>query len=410
MQKRLILLLTLVLLLNAWKVIGQQVDTSSSSSVSKLPTGFSVLFNKVVVYSQEGSIFSGLLVGVENDKLILRIGGQDKKIPQKNLAKVIIETEKNKSRYAISGMLLGAYLGNLIFYRAQNQPMAYMFDFEEGGIWLFLWEVTFAGAGGGLGFLSSSMFEKGKRVFNFPDSTEKRLAEWERFRRFILTGEHGPKKIHFSAQAGYIFTRVSSRYRTLMENAGYYISSYTYLFDEDAEEAIDFNLLRKLQLTISPTSNTEIGCAMYWLGEPSLLGESWQSGYPSGVAQSLHITGYYGIGIYKPFLKQMPKPIVWNVGLGAGVAKVNFSLKSSIHSWYPYLEDRSEHNISKTLFSGVVFTELNLYLHESMSLGFTADYVYIPSERAPEILEGGIPAQKLHLGNASVGFTLGLHF
>jgi hypothetical protein len=106
----------------------------------------------------------------------------------------------------------------------------------------------------------------------------------------------------------------------------------------------------------------------------------------------------------------MPKPIVWNVGLGAGVAKVNFSLESSIHSWCPTFEERSEHNISKTFFSGVIFTELNLYLHEAMSLGLTADYVFIPSEQAPEILEGGIPAQKLRLGNASVGFTLGFHF
>jgi len=407
------LVFILVLLANPWEIRGQQADQSSSPSVSEIPTTSSLLFNTVLVYRREGGPLYGLLVRVESNAMIIRAGGKDEKIPLTNLAKVIIETEKKTGLSTLYSMLMGTYLGNLLFFRAKNQPTAYMEDIESG-LGFFLTNTLFAAVGGGLGYLISSIYEKGERAFDFTGSKEKKQAEWERLRRFVA-GELRPRKVHLSIQAGHVFTRVSPQYLNSLQNAGYWVSHSSYLFGDYSEEAKDFNLFRNLKLTYSLKSNTEIGFALYWLGEPSMGGSKWESGQSSEVGQSLYTTGYYVVGMYKPFLKRMPKRIAWNVGVGVGAAKVDFNLKALITTWDPdtwnsYEEVTTEHNISKTFFSGVIFTELNLYLQDGLSLGLTADYVFVPAENVPEIPEAGILAQKLRLGNGSIGFTLGWHF
>jgi len=397
MRKGFFPVLVLVLLINTWEINGQQLDTSSSHLVPERQTALRVLFNKVLVYFRDGSYLSGLLVGVENNLLVLRTKGQDEKIPLNNLVKVIIETDKETNRYALYGMLMGTYLGNIIFHRAENQPTAYMEDFD-GTLGFLLINTLYAAAGIGLGYLASSMFEESKRVFDFTGSEGKRQAAWDRFRRFVIGGDFGPKKVHISIQAGHVYTRVSSRYETLLQNVDY---------STGRGGVSNFNLLRKLQFTISPTSNAEIGLALYWLGEPRLYGNK----YHCRAWQSLYTNGYYIVGIYKPFVRQLPKYIDWNVGMGVGAAKVDFSLETEHWTGYPtYSRETSEYNIYKIFFSGLVFAELNLYLHNTLSVGLVADYVFVPPKNVPEIPEADIPEQKLRLGNSSIGFTLGMHF
>jgi hypothetical protein len=412
MRNVIFLVFILVLLANPWEMRGQQTHQRSSTSVSQMPTTLSLLFNRVLIYRREGGPRSGLLVGVESNALIIRVGKKDEKLVRTNLAKVIIETEKKTSRNVLYSMLIGTYLHNLIVRRAKNQPKAYRDKMHEGAGTILLGNVLSAGMWGGLGYLASSIFEKDEKVFNFNGSEEIRNAEWDRLRRYVI-GEHSPKKVHLSVQAGHVFTRVSSSYKILMQNAGYGISGYSYLIGEYREEASDFNMLRKLQLTYSFKSEAEIGVALFFIGEPSISGykyQKYQIWDSSGVEQILDATGYYAIGIYKPFLKRMPKRTAWNVGVGIGLAKVEFNLKAHTETWDPYTEVTTEHNISNTSFSGVVFTELKFHLQDSLVFGLTADYVFVPAANAPNIPEAGIPAQKLRFGNGSIGFTLGLDF
>jgi hypothetical protein len=87
-------------------------------------------------------------------------------------------------------------------------------------------------------------------------------------------------------------------------------------------------------------------------------------------------------------------------------------MSSSYHSYrYPDYSSNSEHQISKLLSSGVFFAEFNLQLGSHMSLGFGADYVLVPAKQEiPAFPDAGLPAQTLRFNNASIGFTLGLHF
>lgn len=263
---------------------------------------------------------------------------------------------------------------------------------------------------GGIWYYVFSKFEKSEKEFNFTENEKKRLARWEQLRSYI-TEEYTHKKINISAQAGYVFSRVSSHYKTLFQDAGYETRNYSYLFGEYRQGATDFNLLRKLQLTLTAPSNNEFGIAVYWPGEPSAVGyiDDWTQSFE--VEQVLSTTAYCGVIVLKPPRFQKSKRISLNFGIGLGMAQVDFRIRTGLETWDPgYEVTRNQYSVSKGLFSSVVFAELNFYFREALSLGLIADYAYIPSLQAPEVPEAGIASQDLRLGNASVGFSLGLHF
>jgi hypothetical protein len=412
MRKKFLPLIIVVLLVIPWETRAQQPDQIPSQPVSKVPAVFRLLYNRVVIQRREGISLSGLLVGVEGDTLIIRMEDRDEKIDHRNLSKVRIELEKKRGRNVLPASVLGTYLGNVLFNRAKNQPTLYLKEKDpyEGGGSLILRNALSALAWAAAWYFGGYKLEKGSKEFNFIGSEEKRLAKWERLRRYI-TGEYAPKKINISVQAGYVFTRVSSRYTTLFKHAGYYPTSYTYLSDDYSEGATDFNLLRKLQLTLTAPSTNEFGIAVYWPGEPLVRGSKYDWGPYSEIEQALFTTAYYAVMVLKPPRFQKSKRISLNLGIGLGMAQVDFRIRTRLETWTPTYEViRNQYNISKRLFSSVIFAELNIYPRGGVSLGLIADYVYIPSLQAPEIPEAGIPAQELRLGNASIGFSLGLHF
>jgi len=410
MRKGIFVILTLAFLLYPWEMRGGQTGQSSSSSVSELPTALGLLFNRVSVYRKEGGPIFGLLVGVDSESLIVRLGKNDERVHYRNLAKVTIETEKNRGRSVFYSMLVGTYLGNLIFFRAKNQPAAYMKKFKDSGTRPLLYEVMIAAGSGSLGRLVSSSFEKGEMAFDFTGSEEKQQAEWEKLQRFV-TGAILPRKINLSAQAGYIFTQVSARYSNLLKSNGYDVSGYGYYEYGYHEPASNFNLLRKLQFTYSFKPHIEFGAALLWLGEPSIIGTRWAYNPSVEVTQETDTKGYYAIGIRRLFRKKLGERINWNIGLGMGAAKLNLNLKAATYNYYvwPYTQI-TEHKISKNFFSWMAFTELNFYLQDALSFGFIADYVFLPSQHIPGIPDADIPAQNLRMSTGSVGFTLGLHF
>lgn len=410
MRNKFLPFIIIVLLALPREIKAQQPSQEPSPSVTRIPAISRLLHNRVHLYRREGTYLSGLLVGVEDDALIVRIGERDEKVRYQNLSKVVIEIEKKRGRHLPYAMLLGTYFQNLLSFRAKNQPTAYLEDTYEKVGSVILGNALSALMWGGIWYYVFSNFEKSKKEFELNGKEKKRLARWERLRSYI-TGEYTQKKINISAQGGYVFTRVSSHYKTLFQDAGYETRNYSYLFGEYREGATDFNLLRKLQVTLTAPSNNEFGIAVYWPGEPSAVGyiDDWTQSFE--VEQVLSTTAYYGVIVLKPPRFQKSKLISLNFGIGVGMAQVDFRIRTGLEIWDPSYEvTRNQYSVSKRLFSSVIFAELNFFFREALSLGLIADYVYIPSLQAPEVPEAGISAQDLRLGNASVGFTLGLHF
>ena len=377
-------------------------------------TALSVLYNRVLVYQKEGDFRSGLLLGTQNNVLRIQVGTEDVRIPFTNLAKVVIKVDKNTSPYAVSGMLIGMYLGSYYLLRQSDQPGAYLDDdIKPGGI--LLWNLVCAGAGGGLGLLAGSLFAKKEEVFAFDGPQEKRLKEWERLKNFVLGVDTSYKRTHFSVQAGKVFFLVSNRYRDQFAGPQLYSN-----FDPfDSWRSTSFNLLRSLRATYSPKRWFEVGASVMWLGEPSLHKHIISYDDLAHEEQGLHVTydatGYYLVGVFKPLSKTLPPNLSWELGLGLGAANIRFDLtayRSGNSQNDPNAERQYyiEHHISDSVFSGVVFTALNLNLYRNLSLGVYADYAYLPDREVPGVPALGIGEQKLQFGNACIGFSLGLHF
>jgi hypothetical protein len=384
----------------------------STPRPSSSPLGLAYYLSKVIARTADGKSHYGLLTGVEGDELILKRGTNEERISYRDISEVSVESKKNTGAFMTSGMVLGIYLGNLL-YRAEGQPVAYV---PEGAS--FIWDFVFASAGIGLGYLAG-LFEKDEVVFQFDGGAEDRLAEWGRLKSF-LAGRLRDKKIHLSIQAARVFTSVFQRYRNAFASAGYYTSSgfyplspgsSQYDYEKRVEPAARFNLLRKAQLTVSLQPKIDVGAAVVFSGEPGVGGTRWEDGGYRAVWQTYESVGYYAVAVYKPLLGILPEKVQWGIGVGAGASRVDFELGLHSEEYYQDYEEKwARHQITQTVPSGLAFTELSFFFGPNTSLGLTADYVFGPSRNVPEFPEWNLPAQKIRLGNGSLGVVFGMHF
>jgi len=390
---------------------------------TKMSAAKSLLFNYVVIVSKNSGVLAGTLVGVENDSVVLLRKGQEEKIVWQDIEKITIERENRKKQNILMTMLGGAYLGHFLIYRDKTQPPFYLKDYSHESAWWYLWnEAIIFSASTGLAFLMGWLSGKTEKTFEFAGGEKADLRKWEALRKFIL-GADGAKKIHLSVQGSWVFPEITDRYRALFKDEGYNVWRRTeyYGLAYDEWSASELNLLRKIQLTYSIRPSLEVGAALCFLGEPSLYGQKvisaqvynpiWNYWYTTSqtlnVEQSFSSTGYFLVGLYKPFLRTLPRIFSWNVGLGLGASRTK--LKTAISS-YQYGYSPSGFEISKTQFCSFLFTELRLNLSNSLSFGVTADYMFAPSLQAPVLPDVGVPAQKLQVKNGSIGFTMGFHF
>jgi hypothetical protein len=404
MRKGLSIMMVLGLLVTPWAGMCGQERRSESKNGAPLQADSSLRFNTVIISLRSGTFVGGLLAGIENEAIILLRKGQEEKIPRQEIRRITIERETSRSRAILPVVFLGTYLGNVMLLRSEEDPPFYSDISNELSSWgVVLCETILIGASTGLGFLLSGILESREKVFEFGESGKENLEMWERLKRFVL-GADDYKKIHLSIQGGRVFPRISDPYRAWFQT------------DYNAEYIKDrsyFNMLRKVQLTYSMKPQLDIGFAISWLGEPTLYGYK-QTKYQVYSAysyrwfqQKYSSTGYFAVGVYRPFFNQVPRNLTWNVGLGVGALETKFFLES--HTSGPtYMTESC--TISKQQFGALAFTELNFNLVKSISLGLEADYVFAPPIQAAALPETGISAHRLKGVNGSVGFSLGLHF
>jgi hypothetical protein len=422
MRKSLVVMIVSVLLIGPAGLKCREGMGVSLSQEIKIPATKSLLFNNVIILPRKSGVLAGILVGIDGDAVVILRKGQEEKIPWREMQTMTIEVEKNKRQTIVLTMLAGIYLGNVLVLRDTSQPSFYLGRHNGDSAWWYVWnEAIIVGASSGLAFLVGGLFGKAEKIFEFTGSEKPDLQKWEALKKFIL-GTEGSPKIHLSVQGGWVFPKLTNRYRSLFQDAGYNVWRTQYSYSgQDLWLASELNLLRKIQLTYSIRPSVEVGAALCFLGEPSLYGQKeisvqvynpiWNSWYTSSqtlfMDQSFSSTGYFLVGIYKPFMRTLPRILSWNVGLGLGASRTK--LTTAISS-YQYGYSPSGFVISKTQFCSLLFTELKLDLSNSLSFGLTADYMFAPSLQAPALADVGIPVQKLRVENGSLGFTMGFHF
>jgi hypothetical protein len=353
----------------------------------------------------DGTIIFGLLIGLEGNSLVLRVGEELRTIPLDTIAQVRIDRSKDKTTFLLSGLLLGAYLGNINFYGTspsifrKNTGIPLMDVLLTGGA---------AGAGLGLGSLVNSLSLNTKQLYDLSKTGIDRYAEWERLKKFVLGAESTTKRFHVSLQASHVFTRVSEQFQATLKKAGY--GGYELGFWSDSQ-ASTFNLLRSVRACFSLSRALKIGAAAYFVGEPSWVTFKWDTSASYDVSQKLSGAGYYATAEIGPLASLLPKGLTWDVGAGLGAARIASEFQSNVSASYPnYGYQRSDRSFRRWFASGVVFTTLGLDLTPSLMLGLTADYVWLPAQDIKGIPEAQIPAQKIQFGNSSFGLVMGWHF
>lgn len=415
MKAKMCLFLLAFSLLGPTNMEGMALESSATQASGKDAVSLGHYLSRIIVRTMDGKIFYGLLLGIEQDELIMRTGATEARIALEDLAEVTVEKDKNPGTFMISGLFFSTYILNFLDLRAENQPLAYIErdNFSEEGT--IIWNTIFAAAGVGLGYLVS-LFERGEEKFRFSEGKAERLAKWEELKGYLAGGSK-PKKIHLSIQAGQVITAVSHRYREAFTDAGYFSYGWamvgwpdpnSYDYPRYISEATRFNLLRRAQLTVSVKPKIEIGAAVVFSGEPTIGGNDLND---RRVWLTDKGTGLYAVALYKPLLGSWAQKIQWNIGLGLGVSQVDLEVGLYSHGDYPdYAVRRAEYKYAGTVPSGLLMTELRFFLNPNLSLSLTADYVYGPSKNIPAFPEWNLPGQTVRLGNGCIGAAFGMHF
>ncbi len=349
-----------------------------------------LLYSLVILQEKNGEFSTGFLIGLRSDTLVIHSKDQNRAIAINDLISISIETKgKGGMRGVAIGGILGTYVFFLAFMQAESEPFAYWQNDSPGGQAILSLLGTLLG--GAVGYAIDLSTGESTEIFNFSGDDVNRSEELQRLKEF-LTGNKSPSKIHMNFQLAQVSTRLSES-----ENN---INDYYYSY----RNVTSFNLLRRIQLTYSIFDELEIGGAVCWFGEPSLNWYSYFNNTQEGSSgyQTYEGTGFYAMAVYNPFYSIFPATISWKVGVGIGIGNVGYEF-----SEYYTQGDTTIASIKRSLFSAVLYSQFDLYIYDSFSIGFVADYVYLP-EDIPGIPDLDISSR--NLGNFSFGFTLGLHF
>jgi len=368
----------------------------------------------MLVYLQDGTSFSGFLVAVEPDVLIVRKDGRDIRVSRQTLRRIAIKTDTNLNRNMLYGMAAGLYIGNILLLHPSNESFAFAQKIEGENIWWgLLFESMFSAGGIGLGYLVT-LLERGEKAFDFGATEETRAATWDKFRAFIA-GVPEPGKIHFSIHGGSVFPDFSSSSDDFFRQAGY----------QKNTSASRFNMVRRVQLTYSLKPALEFGLAYLSASEPSsfhyFFSDDGTISISSLIESKYSQTGLYVVGAFRPLNKPAA---TGSIGLAVGAARATvelwgdlsifeYTLDPVTQDYWTYVLTKSAHpsyKDTRTFFSGFVYAEASLRVCQNLHLGISADYMLKHTEEIPAFEDFGLPARKVRLGNASIGFAVGWHF
>jgi hypothetical protein len=382
------------------------------AAAARRPAAPEIRFTSVQAELKDGRRLVGTLVGWEGQSVVLRAGNKDIIVAAADLRRIEFARTRNSLTRLIKAISLGLAIGHLTKY-AKGQPVLFEKDLHWSVLSAALSNIGYAIVPGCAIYYLSGLFEPTAIRFEFEKPDGERSAERASLERFILQGPpRSSGSWHIRIKASHIFPRVSERYESLMRDAGcdFFYSAAPW-GEKFVDPATRFNLLRGVRLTRSLKSGLEVGVAAAFLGEPQRTGTGYSSTRDIDVTQRLSIAGLYAVAAIHPLAARLPSSLNWTLGAGLGWAWIDFGLKSIIQHLSPDdYESKMDRSFSTSAWSVLVFTGLEFRVSDDFSLCLEADYGYIPPRPIPELAEAGIPAQKLSLGNASIGVTLGWHF
>jgi hypothetical protein len=388
----------LIVISSALSLAGQEPPGNPSGRTAAAPDR---LFSQVVLRLQDGRYVTGLLLGFEDEGIVLRVGEAEVKTRRSDLALVTVARERKTGGFALNGIVLGLIGGNLFQRHTYDGPTGFV-GYET--VWSALFDnALYAGAGGTLGYLISLIADSKETTFDFSGRDIRASAAWDALKAFALSSERpgsGPWRL--TVHSAYVFAGASRRYRDLFEAAGYAAGNGYY----ESSQGADVNVVRRIGLSRAVGRRFEIGISAMFLGERS--SSAWKEGpwFYAYIGQSLSGTGFFLTGSWAVLGSGDSDGPRWKIGLGAGGVKVDVGLSGWTDDYSQYGPSTywsEEKSVSKTVAAGLAFTEIDVLLYGGLRLGITADYALTPPIPLPGLPAAGVPDRKAAFGNGSVG-------
>jgi hypothetical protein len=95
MRKYLRVIIIVLFVMCGRNVIAQTTSQPAPPATAMISPALDKLFCKVLIVMEDGRQVLGLLLGLEGDTLVLRLGNNKENIPLNNMAEVSMETETN---------------------------------------------------------------------------------------------------------------------------------------------------------------------------------------------------------------------------------------------------------------------------------------------------------------------------
>ena len=404
MMRKLNAALLLPLLLATASIAAGQEETRPSAEPARpeVRVAPTLYFREITLDLVDGTRVGGRLIGANLDLVRFRTAAGDRDVPLRDIRRAVVRTEKGL--FAPSGVLpgaaLGLYVGNGLSWEAFRVPGFYLESYrpyDPGGtnFWIILLEGFYAAAGGSLGWLASS----GARVGTFALAADGEAGGAARteFVRFITEGL-GEPRFHILVQGGQLVAAVTPKLDEGLAGAGLTLLPY--------HDLSTFSYLRAVQVVRSAGPRSRAGLRVSFPSEPMAL---WTSTGGIGLRQGFRATALHVVFSASPVPAKPGSRISWNAGLGAGVAWVRLDRTLFDYDGSEPPDGTFALETSGLRPSAVAFTTLELRMTRAFSAGVAADYTFLGSAEAPGLPDYGIAAQKLGLGNGSIGFVLGFH-
>ncbi|MCX6561278.1 MAG: hypothetical protein NTZ26_12290 [Candidatus Aminicenantes bacterium] len=308
-----------------------------------------------------------------------------------------IKAESEKSRFFVTGALLGAYAMSLPIDHWNNSPaLGYLRD-SPFAIALVR---ALLGAGSGLlvGWLADSIFHRRLASFGLDGQEAFPVEEWERLRLFLAGFGGGPSRFHLSVDAGF-------------ESAGGTKDCFRglgpgFIYGENKP----FTLFRRLRLEYSVFPAWRFGYTFASLGEAPR--EYWTKNCDPNLSVIQRTNGHYLTAAFTPAFRGASRnALTAALGLGGGVANVDLRTEAQYFavSGAEERSERQEQNVNKLAPSVLVFAEAGIRLYRHLTIGLSADWAWVAAQELPAFAPALMPARRVSLSSGSLGFCLGLH-
>ena len=404
MIRNITVMFLLILISFLYPVYGFTLD-KFSASCSQSPD--SAMFQtktklqQIIVFSRDQAPVSGFLVGIKSDILTILSSGQKREVARADLIRVIILKNDTDNTASKLGLIMGLYIGNLLVFKAEDQPAAYLTTERNfSSLFLLLYNLGFMGLGGILGHLVDAKSIE-EIALDFTNDEQSDLQSWKIIEN-IFRSDSNIHRIHFSVYSSYMYNLATAQHKSFYKD---HTGISIYKEYDIPKSGIKFNLFRRIQITYDLKPDLEIGPTLAFLGEPSFGGGNyWSYDDYASLDEQLESMGYYFSLLYYPFQSAQHKnKIYWNIGLSLGAVDLDYLLHAYFYSYTSESEISKQIVISKQTLSALISSELYFTRTSTVAFGLQADYAFIPRQRIGGIPEIGLPAKKLNFSNGGIG-------